>query len=126
MRISDITLEALLGRAQLVTPEQLSTLKEEAASSKRTLQDVVLDKRITDERTLVKGFSEYTGIPFIEIRPEDVPTDILKKIPERVARQYMAVLFKIDDDGVHHLAMEDPDDIQAVNFIQKEEIIIRI
>ena len=120
MRISDITLEALLGRAQLVTPEQLSTLKEEAASSKRTLQDVVLDKRITDERTLVKGFSEYTGIPFIEIRPEDVPTDILKKIPERVARQYMAVLFKIDDDGVHHLAMEDPDDIQAVNFIQKE------
>ena len=120
MRISDITLEALLGRAQLVTPEQLSTLKEEAASSKRTLQDVVLDKRITDERTLVKGFSEYTGIPFIEIRPEDVPTDVLKKIPERVARQYMAVLFKIDDDGVHHLAMEDPDDIQAVNFIQKE------
>jgi type IV pilus assembly protein PilB len=32
----------------------------------------------------------------------------------------MAVLFKVDEDGVHHLAMEDPDDVQAVNFIQKE------
>lgn len=120
MRISDITLETLLGRAQLVSPEQLSTLKQEAASSKRTLQDVVLDQRISDERTLTQAFSDYTGIPFIEIRPEDVPSDVLKKIPERVARQYMAVLFKIDEDGVHHLAMEDPDDIQAVNFIQKE------
>lgn len=120
MRISDTTLEALLGRAQLVSPEQLSTLKQEAASSKRTLQDIVLDQRIADERTLVKAFSDYTGIPFVEIRPEDVPIDVLKKIPERVARQYMAVLFKIDEDGVHHLAMEDPDDIQAVNFIQKE------
>ena len=120
MRISDITLETLLGRAQLVSPEQLSTLKQEAASSKRTLQDVVLDQRISDERTLTQAFSDYTGVPFIEIRPEDVPSDVLKKIPERVARQYMAVLFKIDEDGVHHLAMEDPDDIQAVNFIQKE------
>lgn len=120
MRISDITLETLLGRAQLVSPEQLSTLKQEAASSKRTLQDIVLDQRISDERTLTQAFSDYTGIPFIEIRPEDVPSDVLKKIPERVARQYMAVLFKIDEDGVHHLAMEDPDDIQAVNFIQKE------
>ena len=120
MRISDITLETLLGRAQLVSPEQLSTLKQEAASSKRTLQDIVLDQRISDERTLTQAFSDYTGVPFIEIRPEDVPSDVLKKIPERVARQYMAVLFKIDEDGVHHLAMEDPDDIQAVNFIQKE------
>jgi type IV pilus assembly protein PilB len=32
----------------------------------------------------------------------------------------MAVLFQVDEDGVHHLAMEDPDDVQAVNFIQKE------
>jgi type IV pilus assembly protein PilB len=120
MRISDITLETVLGRAKLVTPEQLTALKEEADRSKRPLQDVVIDQRIADERTLVNAFSEYTGIPFIEIRPEDVPAETLKKIPERVARQYMAVLFKIDPDGVHHLAMEDPDDIQAVNFIQKE------
>lgn len=120
MRISDVTLEVLLGRASLVKPEQLTVLKQEAATSKRLLQDVVLDQRITNERTLLEAFSEYTGIPLIHIRPEDVSTDILKKIPERVARQYMAVLFKIDDDGVHHLAMEDPDDIQAVNFIQKE------
>jgi type IV pilus assembly protein PilB len=120
MRISDTILETLLGRAKLVTPEQLTTVKEEAARSKRPLFQVVLDEKIADEKTLVQAFAEYADVPFIELSPNSVPPDVLKLIPERVARQYMAVLFKVDEDKVYHLAMEDPDDVQAVNFIQKE------
>ncbi len=120
MRISDTILETLLGRAKLVTPEQLTTLKEEAARSKRPLQEIIFDQRVTDEITLVKAFSEYSDIPYIEVDARSVEKKVLTLIPERVARQYMAVLFKIDPDGIHHLAMEDPDDVQAVNFIQKE------
>jgi type IV pilus assembly protein PilB len=120
MRISDTTLETLLGRAKLVTPEQLTTLKNEAARSKRPLQEIILDQRVADEKTIIKAFSEYTDIPYIEVDPRSVEKKVLSLIPERVARQYMAVLFKVDPDGVHHLAMEDPDDVQAVNFIQKE------
>lgn len=120
MRISDMMLETLLGRAKLVTPEQIATLKEEAARSKRPLQDIVLERRIADEKTVVKLFSEESGIPYVEVDPRNVNPDELKKIPERVARQYMAVLFNVDGNGTHELAMEDPDDVQAVNFIQKE------
>jgi len=120
MRISDTILETLLGRAKLVTPEHLTTLKEEAERSKRPLQDIVFDERIADERTLVQAFADYTSIPYIEVDPRSVEKKVLEMIPERVARQYMAVLFKVDEAGVYHLAMEDPDDVQAVNFIQKE------
>lgn len=120
MRISDNILETVLGRAKLVTPEQLTTLKEEVARSKRSLYDLVIEAKIANETTLVKAFSDYSGIPYTEVDPHKVPIEVLKMIPERVARQYMAVLFQVDEDGVHHLAMEDPDDVQAVNFIQKE------
>jgi type IV pilus assembly protein PilB len=120
MRISDTILETLLGRAKLVTPEQLNTFKNEVARSKRPLSDIVIEQKIADEKTLVKAFAEYADVPFIELTPQSVSAEVLKLIPERVARQYMAVLFKVDDDGVYHLAMEDPDDVQAVNFIQKE------
>jgi len=120
MRISDTIMETLLGRANLTTPEQLAALKEDAARSKRPLQEVILDQKILDEKTLVQTFSEYADIPYIELNPNDIPVETLKRIPERVARQYNAVLFKIDEEGIHHLAMEDPDDVQAVNFIQKE------
>lgn len=120
MRISDSVLEKVLGWAKLVNPEQLATLKDEASRSKRTMQEIIIDSKMADEVTLVKAFSEYSKIPYVEMDPRSVPLDVLKLIPERVARQYMAVLFKVDDDKIYHLAMEDPDDIQAVNFIQKE------
>ncbi len=125
MRISDTTLETILGRANLVTPKQLTTLKEEAERSKRPLYEVVVDEQVVDEKTLTKAFSDYAGIPFVEIDPATVPMEVLMLLPERVARQYMAVLFKVDTSAetgekVYHLAMEDPDDVQAINFIQKE------
>lgn len=120
MRISDTILETLLGRAKLVTPEHLATFKEEAARSKRPLYEVIIEQKVADEKTLVQAFSEYSEVPFVELSPQTVPAEVLKLIPERVARQYMAVLFKVDQEGVYHLAMEDPDDVQAINFIQKE------
>ena len=120
MRISDTVMETLLGRAKLVTPEQLTTFKDEAARSKRPLSDLIIEQKVVDEKTLTKAFAEYADVPFIELNPQSIPLDTLKLIPERVARQYMAVLFNVDEDKVHYLAMEDPDDVQAINFIQKE------
>ncbi len=120
MRISDAIIEKLLARSGVATAEQIAALKDEAAHSRRPLQDLVLEKEITNESALTKAFAEYAQIPYVEINPHDIPSDILKRIPERVARQYNAVLFKVTPDGTQQLAMEDPDDVQAVNFIQKE------
>lgn len=120
MRISDVTIEKLIERSGVATPEQIDVLKEEAARSRRPLQDLVIQNELIDEKALTKAYASYADIPFIEIEPRDIPQDVLNRIPERIARQYNAVLFKIDDDGLMHLAMSDPDDVQAVSFIQKE------
>lgn len=120
MRISDAIIEKLLARSGVATAEQVTALKEEATRSRRLLQDLVLEKQIVDEKTLTQAFADYAQIPYVELDPHDIPSDVLNRIPERVARQYNAVLFKIGEDGMQQLAMEDPDDVQAVNFIQKE------
>jgi type IV pilus assembly protein PilB len=120
MRISDVTIEKLLERSGVATPEQIEVLKEEAVRSRRPLQDLVIQNGLIDEKTLTQNFATYAQIPFVEVDPKEIPSDILNKIPERIARQYNAVLFKIDPDGLMHLAMDDPDDVQAVDFIKKE------
>ena len=120
MRISDTTIEKILTSSGLIAAEQINALKQEAIESKSSIQDIVLKKKITDEATLTKAFAQYLQIPYIELVPREIPVDILNKIPEAVARQYKAVLFKIDTDGTPNLAMDDPDDIQAVNFLEKE------
>ena len=121
MRISNDTLTLLLERNKLATRDQLLPLDEEAARSGVSLQDLVLREQIVDEQTLTKFFAEYAGFDYIEIIPEDITTDALERLPERIARQYNAVVFRIDaDDGTIHFAMDDPDDVQAVNFLEKE------
>ena len=120
MHISDSTIVKLLERSGAATSQQLQPLVSEAASSNLRLQDIVLQNNIIDERTLTKLYATYADIPYIEPDPRDIPSDILTRIPERIARQYNAVIFKIDPDGLIHLAMDDPDDVQAVNFIEKE------
>src|SRR5680860_1361816 len=120
MRISDVTMEKLLIRSGVATVEQINSLKEEGVRSKRSIQDLALQNEIVDKKALAKAFGDYSQIPYIELDGHNIPSDVLNKIPERIARQYNAILFKIDEDGTCHLAMEDPDDVQAVNFIEKE------
>ena len=112
-------MEKLLEQGGKTSPEQLASLKEEAARSRRPLQDLVIQKEVLSEVDLTKAYADYAGIPFIELNPADIPNEVLNKIPERIARQYNAILFKVDEDGTQHLAMDDPDDVQAVNFIEK-------
>lgn len=120
MHISDGTLEKLLTQSQSLKKEDIAALKDEGLRSHKSLQALITDKQLIDDVALTKLFAQYSGIPYIEIDPKDIPIDVLKKIPERIARQYNAILFRIDPDGTRHLAMEDPDDVQAVDFIQKQ------
>ena len=58
-------------------------------------------------------------MPFIEIDPKDLEREMLQKIPERIARQYKAVLLG-KENRTYLLAMDDPDDVQALDFIKKQ------
>ena len=120
MRISDNTIEKILKQGGILTESQLAELKTTAERSKRTLQETIIEDKVLEERELAKLVGDYIGTPFVEIEPKDIPDDVLKRIPEHIARQYNVVLFAVDEDGAPMLAMEDPDDVQALNFIQKE------
>lgn len=120
MQIADVTISKLLEQGGKTSPDDLIALKSEAERSKRPLQDIVIEKGITSEADLTKAYAKEINVPFIELKANDIDNSILGKIPERIARQYNAVLFQIDEDGTMHLAMDDPDDVQAVSFIQKQ------
>lgn len=103
-----------------LTPEQTADLTKEQEKTGKSFQQLVLSKNLVAERELTKRYGDYIGVPFVTVEKKDIPDKALKLIPEPVARQYRAIIFKIDDNGLIHLALNDPDDIQAVNFLQKE------
>lgn len=119
MRLSDDTVEQLLVKKGKLSDEQLGAIKDEQKQSNRPLQDLVVRHEIISDKDLTKLYAEYADIPFVEIDPKSVDKEVLTTLSEKIARQYNAVVFEAKGD-VKHLAMEDPDDMQAVDFLQKQ------
>ncbi|MBI2592115.1 type II/IV secretion system protein [Candidatus Saccharibacteria bacterium] len=120
MRINDALVLDLLRTNNKVNEEQIRILLDQQRTEKKPLQDIALANNIITEKELTEEYAARTEVPFVEIIPRNLRKDVLKLIPERIARQYNVVLFDVREDGSKLLAMEDPDDVQALNFLQKQ------
>jgi type IV pilus assembly protein PilB len=119
MNVSDKTIKQLLLDHKKVTEAELTKLEQAASHQKKSLQDAVLKQALVSDEELAQWYAQAADIPYIQLDPKIIDPALLKLIPERIARRYSAVVFG-EKDGVKMLAMEDPDDIQAVDFIQKQ------
>lgn len=119
MKISDKTVRELLLGSGKFDEEAVKKLEATADKTKKKLLDTVLRNTETTDEDIAKWYAESVGIPFVKIDPKSIDITLLKLISERIAMRYRAVLFG-EKDGVKQVAMEDPDDVQAVDFIQKE------
>lgn len=120
MHIEDSLLEKFLLDAKKADKEKVEELRKQAKDQKKDLQDLVLGSNLISEKELTKLYADEIEVPFVELNPAEIKHDNLQLLPERIARQYGAMVFDIDKDGVKQVAMEDPDDIQALNFLHKE------
>ena len=119
MRISDDTIVRLLTEHDKLSDEQFLELRKEQEKTHRPLQYLAIGKELVTDKDLTQFYAAYADIPFVDINAKEVDKQTLDLLPERMARQYNAVVFKIEGT-VKHLAMEDPDDVQALDFIQKQ------
>ena len=119
MRIPDSLVEKLLHHAEQFTAEQITALREQEVIEKKPLQDLVIKNNLLSEKELTKLYATEIEIPFVELNAKEIGLEVLKLLPERIARQYNAVVFAVEG-STKFIAMEDPDDIQALNFLQKQ------
>ncbi|HEY5153015.1 MAG TPA: type II/IV secretion system protein, partial [Candidatus Saccharimonadales bacterium] len=120
MRITDSLVEKLLQNGKRVTKEQLAALHEQKKTDKLPLQDLAVKNNLVTEQELTKLYADEIDVPYIELNAKEIKPAVLKLLSERIARQYNAVVFDVDKHGTNLLAVEDPDDIQALNFLQKQ------
>ncbi len=120
MRVSDALVEKLLTATGKFSYDQLKAFREQEKSEKKPLQDIVVGGGAMSEKDLTKLYAQEVDVPFVEFNARELHKDVLKLVPERVARQYHAIAFDVDEDGVVFVAMEDPDDVPAISFLQKQ------
>ena len=119
MRISDKNIKIFLSDDKKISEAEISKLEQAAKQQKKHLQDVVIKRSVATEDELAKWYSKTNDIPFIQLDPKTINLEVMRLIPERIATRYKAILFG-EQDGIKQLAMDDPDDLQAIDFMQKE------
>lgn len=120
MRISDDLVEKLLFSTGTFSEAQVKALRDQEKSEKKPLQDIVTLTNTLSDKELTKLYAAEIDVPYIELSARELHKDILKLIPERIAKQYRVIAFDVDEDGVVLVAMEDPDDVPAISFLQKQ------
>jgi len=110
-------LEDILQKNGVLTPEQVSQVKLESVTTGFPIEKILIDNNWAVDEQIIKAKSELLNIPFVEILEQKIPTEVLSKIPEPVARHYNLIPFSLENNYLL-VAMADPLDLQVIEFLE--------
>ena len=94
MQVAPEQLKAFLLDKKLVTKEKIKKAEEIAKETNKKLEDVLLASKSIPEKKLVELKAYILGIPFIDLEKADISPEVLRIIPEPIARKHNIIAFK--------------------------------
>lgn len=119
MAVESEQLKTLIVDAGLVTEAQFETALKKAKKTKNKVGDVLVSDGLIPQENLAKLEAYILGIPFVNLEKEMIPPEILKIIPEPVARSHNIIAFRKTGKNLE-VAMLDPEDLRTIEFIRKK------
>lgn len=108
----------LLIEAGVITPEQLEyALERQRTSDGELLGTLMVRLGLTTEDKLLPVLAQQLGISYLSLKDQQIPLDLVKRIPARLANRYQ-VLPVMQDGKALLLGMANPLDTKAVDEIQ--------
>jgi type IV pilus assembly protein PilB len=118
MRVEPQQLKAFMMDAGLISSEKFDECLKKAEAKGVKVEDVLVSEGIISENDLRKLEAYILGIPFVDLEKETVDPEVLKIIPEPVARANNIVAFRKRGNDLE-VAMLDPEDLRAIEFLKK-------
>jgi len=119
LRLPIDKLKEFLVDTGLVSLESFQLAQEDAQRTGQDLVDILISRGFISEDYVYQFYSDYFKTPFIKLRGRLIKKSILSLLPEETARLRRVAVFDKDDKGFVYLAMEDPGDLETINFVQK-------
>lgn len=112
------TIEDILLKQGLLTPDQVSAIKLESINSGQGVDKILLQHNLVPTDKIAQAKAQILNVPFVKLEGKAIPADVLNLIPEPAARRYRIIPFEKSADELW-VAMEDPLDIQIIQFVEK-------
>jgi len=109
----------LLLKKGIIGEDQVNKAQDEIKKTGMPIEKALEKLGFISEVDISQVVAESLGVPFMDLSDYLIDAEVIKLVPEATAKKYKAVpLFKIGDSLT--VAMEDPQDISAIDEIRKK------
>ena len=103
----------------LVTEVKILAMEKEAKEHKISLSDQLVREGVLSDEYLGELLADSFGWRFVNLKNTVIKDEVLKTIPELVARNQQAIPFAIDGNTIK-VAMNDPDNLEFIHLLEKK------
>ena len=108
----------LLVKAKIITDDQLKQALKTQHEKGGRLGSVVVNMGFVTEEVLLDTLATQLNLPFLDLNQYSVDADIVRKIPERIARRFRVIAIDMKDNK-YVVGMVEPTDVLALDQIIK-------
>jgi len=125
MKVYPEQLKAFLLDAGLIKEAQFDVAQKKAEGTHQKVGDVLVSEGLISGGELIKLESYILGVPFVNLEKEIIAPEVLKIVPEPIARSHNIIAFRKKGNNLE-VAMLDPEDLRTIEFIKKKEPGLKI
>ena len=118
MHVSEAELKEFILDSGLVSRKDVDDAQTEATARNQSLGDILVSRGQLSEDALRRIKAYVLGIPFVNLKDQKIPLDILSLIPEPIARTHNIIPYKKTDQGLE-VAMLDTEDLASIESVRK-------
>ncbi len=119
MKLTDEEIKEAILKSGFVTNQEINDAEKIARDQNRLTTDILIERGIIIEKFLGQTLAEHIGFPYADLKNATINDKFLKMISEQYAAENRVVAFG-QKNGTLYVAMENPDDIETVEYIKKK------
>ncbi len=118
MILPEILREIIL-KSGFVSQKDFDQAQKASEELNRDVTDVLIYRGLISQEVLGQLIAEYYQVPYAKLAHKVIPENVLKLIPIEAASTFRILPFALDATTVS-LAMEDPSDLEAREFVKRK------
>lgn len=119
MQVSNEQLKAIFVQSGLISEADFGIAQKHAAEKRLPLEKIFIEENFISEEHFGELIADYFRWKFVNLHKQDISKDVLKIVPEAVARKQRVICFKKDLAGLH-VAMSNPENAEIAGFLEKK------
>ncbi|MCK5099407.1 MAG: Flp pilus assembly complex ATPase component TadA, partial [Desulfobacteraceae bacterium] len=105
-------------KQKIITKQELELALKEQKRTKELLGEIVVRLGFATRKDLSKAVAKSSDLSFIELKDVQIDPTVVKIIDSSIARRFFLMPFSLVDE-VLYVAMDNPNDIRAIDIITK-------